>query len=458
MGTTKSNFLTLVKRIGPGFASEDAFNSTLIKVLPDFLNAKEHLFEAEAVTTNEPGKASARADIVLWSNAARQALVVFELKLDRNVTAFSTYEQAEKQLTNYAQDLRALYGVLISETHCQIYKYTYSYSKTHPKHISSLPSITEIEKELAKQGELLIEKTVSDKLADKSKAIDAKLGEVAQNIGQIRDISQKYTALAGKSREIDAKLGEVTQHIGKIKQEKSSVGSWIVIGAIVAAATIWLLTNTNTSIECPVKGNVNPDGKKTYHLKGDPFYDKIRIKPKEGDACFATEKAAIDAGFNRASLYTPAPVAVSTPQFTPKPAPQKVITVDCPIKGNVNEKGQKYYHLRGSPFYDKVKIVEAEGDRCFNTEQEALAAGFTKPWERPQANPTQKPQPVAVATTSGCYIKGNVNSAGKKYYHLPGDSHYNLVKIKPEEGDACFNTPEEAEKAGFIRAGSWVKK
>lgn len=46
-----------------------------------------------------------------------------------------------------------------------------------------------------------------------------------------------------------------------------------------------------------------------------------------------------------------------------------------------------------------------------------------------------------------CKIKGNINSKGKKLYHLPGTNNYEAVK--PER---IFCTEEEAKKAGFTKA------
>ena len=48
-------------------------------------------------------------------------------------------------------------------------------------------------------------------------------------------------------------------------------------------------------------------------------------------------------------------------------------TSDCIVKGNINAKGYKIYHIKGGAFYNMVKP-----EQCFNTEAEALAAGFVK--------------------------------------------------------------------------------
>lgn len=48
----------------------------------------------------------------------------------------------------------------------------------------------------------------------------------------------------------------------------------------------------------------------------------------------------------------------------------------CPIKGNINRGGEKIYHTPWSPWYDRVKINEAAGQRWFCDEEEAQAAGW----------------------------------------------------------------------------------
>lgn len=49
-------------------------------------------------------------------------------------------------------------------------------------------------------------------------------------------------------------------------------------------------------------------------------------------------------------------------------------SASCPVKGNISAStGKKIYHIPGGAFYKKVKP-----EQCFNTEAEALAAGFVK--------------------------------------------------------------------------------
>ena len=50
----------------------------------------------------------------------------------------------------------------------------------------------------------------------------------------------------------------------------------------------------------------------------------------------------------------------------------------CTIKGNVNSKGNRIYHLPGGQFYKRIRIKRREGDRCFKTEEQAKKAGFRR--------------------------------------------------------------------------------
>ncbi len=53
---------------------------------------------------------------------------------------------------------------------------------------------------------------------------------------------------------------------------------------------------------------------------------------------------------------------------------------NCPIKGNINSKGERIYHTPwGSRNYDRTKITTAKGERWFCDETEAVAAGWRAP-------------------------------------------------------------------------------
>lgn len=50
----------------------------------------------------------------------------------------------------------------------------------------------------------------------------------------------------------------------------------------------------------------------------------------------------------------------------------------CDIKGNINAKGARIYHLPGQADYAATRISEARGERWFCSEEEARAAGWRR--------------------------------------------------------------------------------
>lgn len=46
---------------------------------------------------------------------------------------------------------------------------------------------------------------------------------------------------------------------------------------------------------------------------------------------------------------------------------------NCSIKGNISSTGKKTYHLPGGAFYKRTTA-----EQCFDTEQDAISAGFVK--------------------------------------------------------------------------------
>lgn len=54
---------------------------------------------------------------------------------------------------------------------------------------------------------------------------------------------------------------------------------------------------------------------------------------------------------------------------------------DCVIKGNINSKGARIYHVPGGRWYDQTKIDEAKGERLFCSEGEAKAFGWSPSYQ-----------------------------------------------------------------------------
>ena len=92
-----------------------------------------------------------------------------------------------------------------------------------------------------------------------------------------------------------------------------------------------------------IKGNVNRDGEKIYHLPGQAGYERI-----EAEETFATEDEAQAAGYRRSEARG-----------------------GGTIKGKINREGERIYHLPGQANYDRL-----EADMLFETEEQAQANGF----------------------------------------------------------------------------------
>ncbi|WP_119273099.1 thermonuclease family protein [Taklimakanibacter deserti] len=88
----------------------------------------------------------------------------------------------------------------------------------------------------------------------------------------------------------------------------------------------------------------------------------------------------------------------------------------CPIKGNINGKGERIYHAPWSKHYAKTRIDTAKGERWFCSEAEARARNATKPrclsLRLMPARPTLRRQRKLLKQRqrkrrSGCRIEGH---------------------------------------------------
>ncbi|MGE4056801.1 MAG: thermonuclease family protein [Vicinamibacterales bacterium] len=66
---------------------------------------------------------------------------------------------------------------------------------------------------------------------------------------------------------------------------------------------------------------------------------------------------------------------------------------------------------------------------------------------------TTLPRGGLASATPDCRIKGNVNAAGRRLYHRPGDGWYERTKIDTSKGEAWFCSEADARAAGFVPAG-----
>ena len=62
----------------------------------------------------------------------------------------------------------------------------------------------------------------------------------------------------------------------------------------------------------------------------------------------------------------------------PRSATEGAPSAECVIKGNVNQNGERIYHVPGQEFYDKVRMDIGKDKRWFCTPEEAEAAGWRR--------------------------------------------------------------------------------
>ena len=70
------------------------------------------------------------------------------------------------------------------------------------------------------------------------------------------------------------------------------------------------------------------------------------------------------------------------------------------------------------------------------------AGEFEEPWN-------YRKTPVQVPDDPACNIKGNINSKGRKLYHLPRDPSYSQTVISQEKGERWFCSIDDALAAGW---------
>lgn len=99
---------------------------------------------------------------------------------------------------------------------------------------------------------------------------------------------------------------------------------------------------------------------------------------------FRPEKPTLERKTKPKSAYLISVATVATALFAiyfipwsklagrPSGAPIRV----CNIKGNINEGGERIYHVPNGKWYEKTNINESKGERWFCSEDEARGAGW----------------------------------------------------------------------------------
>ena len=77
-------------------------------------------------------------------------------------------------------------------------------------------------------------------------------------------------------------------------------------------------------------------------------------------------------------LRRAAPIAVLVSMLAAPIAANAGENDACNIKGNVNTRGERIYHVPGQRYYKETRIVANHGERWFCSEEEARRAGWRK--------------------------------------------------------------------------------
>lgn len=128
------------------------------------------------------------------------------------------------------------------------------------------------------------------------------------------------------------------------------------------------------------------------------------------------------------------------------------IKLDELSKDNFNRMITLVY--QGNSFINKIMLEEGWGryDSTYTSEDKILLEVANRAKELKRGVYSEKCTQIEPSNPK-CPIKGNIDKHyGKKVYHFPGCSGYNVVVIEKDRGEDWFCTEEEAEKQGFVKS------
>lgn len=136
------------------FSKEEEIRDLIAEKLPSLLHIDKEQVKTEHLTTSFDYTLSNKADIfVKTAGEFNKVILVIECKLDKSIETFKggSYVDATKQLHKYCQDVRAPYGILISDKFCGIWHYKYFEYDRLPERVETnrIPDISKIMEEMA---------------------------------------------------------------------------------------------------------------------------------------------------------------------------------------------------------------------------------------------------------------------------------------------------------------------
>ncbi len=147
----KKDIVDLIK--DKKFNSEKEFEEFITPKLVELFKIKPSQIVNQPNTTSFDYTLSNLADIVIRTDDEfKKVILVIELKLTKSIDRFenSDYTKAVKQLHKYCQDVRSLYGILLTDETCFIYNYRYFRYDDKPERDveNRIPNIKKIENKM----------------------------------------------------------------------------------------------------------------------------------------------------------------------------------------------------------------------------------------------------------------------------------------------------------------------
>jgi hypothetical protein len=199
----------------------------------------------------------------------------------------------------------------------------------------------------------------------------------------------------------------------------------LVVGIVgwsyIASETTSGSITTDTPVAA-VQGDLKNSSMSVQH-QTKPTNTQIQDKQAPAETAFDGQKPTAGTTSGKTANEKRVQVATTLPKVElPKARADLSKRENVWIKGNINLKGEKVYHLPKDKYYSQTRP-----EAWFKTEEEAVNAGYRK--------------------AKDFWIKGNIGKNGEKIYHMPGQKYYE--KTTAEE---WFKAEEEAVSAGYRKS------
>lgn len=78
--------------------------------------------------------------------------------------------------------------------------------------------------------------------------------------------------------------------------------NYLVVAAVLGTLLFSQAVSAQQGGACNIKGNVNTQGERIYHVPGQRYYNETRISASHGERWFCSEEEARAAGWRRSRV------------------------------------------------------------------------------------------------------------------------------------------------------------